>query len=123
MLQTFEVDEVMTGNDSVIALTLGFRSSRSRVDAIHIVSFQADDNARRLHVERTDQTLACEDQVQELTCDNEGIRLRLTKEGARLLKLSPELRFTFRNRPDLLRLASKQIESFEQAGHALQNKS
>lgn len=119
-MQTYTIEEVMTGSDDgLLWLSLGFASAHDPLDVLHIACgavLTGDAEADALYLERTDQSLACTGQVLQLQAEKDRIDLHLTPAGAAALQLAEHTRFHFSAQPALHAQALAQLARMAGAG-------
>lgn len=116
----FEVEEVFTEPPDLIVLSLGFASAHDPYDVLHFACGRPDGQESLetpLHVERTDQDLACCGcDVVSLTACGGRIELVLNDTGMRALGLERRTAFRFGTHPELYPLARRQLAAMATAG-------
>lgn len=118
----FDVAELFLGDDEgLLWLTLGFASLSEPLDVLHIACGKAATGVAEedaLHLERTDQDLACSGQVLTIEIRDDCVELSLTTEGRAALGLPHHTRFTFRERPELFTQAAAQLARMAACGQS-----
>ncbi len=119
----FEIEEVFTEEGDLLVLSLGFSSASDPLDVLHLACGRQIDGHQPprvedlLHLERTDQDLACDGrEVVRLAGRPDHVELVLSEAGARLLQLPQVVRFRFDARPELLPVALAQLRAMAAAG-------
>lgn len=85
----FVLEDVSSGSDAGLWVSLGFSSDFERNDVLHIVSGDADvlaeDDDKRLYVERFDQAYSCQHGGERVLVRAKSIEVALSDEATREL--------------------------------------